>query len=181
MIAFDYLCLMEDMIKLRARKVDVPVSKKEGALGLIFLSGSAVLMCPLNEITAIIPIPTFARVPKVKDWMIGVSNYRGEVLSITDLAGMLTSQLSIITKDSRVFVIANQDEYSGLLVNRVLGLQHVAETHSIDTLPRGLMGEYLPFVTGGMVTERFQLPIVSCHAIIRHPLFKNVVEQELEN
>lgn len=172
---------MEEMIARCSRKVDVPMSKKEGALGLIFSSGSAVLMCPLSEITAIIPIPTFVRIPKVKPWMIGISNYRGEVLSITDLAGMLTSQLSTITKDSRIFVIANQDEYSGLLVNRVLGLQHMTQTHNIDALPAGLMVEYFPFVTGGIVTERFQLPIVSCYAIIRHPLFKNVVQKEFEN
>lgn len=172
---------MENTVKQQAKKIDVPESKKEGALGLIFLSGSSVLMCPLNEITAIISVPKFACVPKVKPWMLGISNFRGEVLPITDLAGMLTSQLSVINKDSRIFVIANQDEYSGLLVNRVLGLQHVSETYRVEMLPRGLMGEYLPFVTGGIMTEQFQLPIVSCRAIIRHPLFKNVVQQGFEN
>lgn len=174
--AFHYLCQIEEAVKQRAKKVDVPLSKKEGALGLIFLSGSAVLMCPLNEIAAIIPVPKMAALPKVKSWMLGISNYRGEVLSITDLAGMLTSQLSILTKDSRVFVIVSQNEYSGLLVNRVLGLQRVVETYSVESLPRGLLGEYLPFITGGMMTERFQLPILSCRAIIRHPLFKNVMK-----
>ena len=179
--AYEYLSLIEQAIERQTRKTQTSAHPVKGWVGLMFLSGNSVLMCPLHEITAILPITNFVRIPKVKSWMIGVCHYQGEALPITDLSAMLISKLSVISKYSRIFVIKRQDEYVGILVSRVLGLQRVTQTYGIEHLPKELMAEYFPFVSGAMVTERFQLPIISCKEIIKHHAFNHVMIDETES
>lgn len=178
--AFGYLYLIEQAVLVRDQKNASQPSDKKGWMGLMFLSGHSVLMTPLEEVIGIVPVAKMSPVPKVKPWVLGMSTFRSEIFPVTDLAGMLSQKLSTITRDSRVLIIATQDEYSGLLVNRVLGLQRVTDQHSIEKLPEGLMAEYKPFVVGAIINERFQLPIISCKLIVRHPLFKDVILREKE-
>lgn len=178
--AFDYLQSIEQAERLNLKEANSPQSDNLGWVGLMFLSGHSVLMTPLKEVVGIIPVSTFAKVPNVKPWLLGMSSYRGKIFPVTDFAGMLTSELTVITKDSRILIIATGDEYSGLLVARVLGLQRVFEHHSVEGLPFGLMAEYEPFVVGAIMNERFQLPIISCKSIVQHPQFKKVRLKETE-
>lgn len=178
--AFGYLCLIKQAAQLRLDKASLPQSDNKGWMGLMFLSGHSVLMTPLEEVVGIVPVTDFAVIPGVKPWVLGMSSYRGEIFPVTDLDAMLTGRLCSLTKDARILIVSLQDEYSGLLVSRVLGLQRVTEQHSVDKLPKGLMGEYYPFVTGAIINERFQLPIISCQAIVRHPHFKDVTLRETE-
>lgn len=147
----------------------------------MFQSGHSVLMTPLEEVVGIVPVYGFASIPGVKPWVLGMSSYRGEIFPVTDLNGMLTDTLSSITKDARILIVSLQDEYSGLMVSRILGLQRITQQHSVEKLPKGLVEEYYPFVTGSIINERFQLPIISCQAIVRHPRFKDVTIREVEN
>lgn len=179
--AFGYLCLTQQAVKLRLNKASPPVSDNKGWLGLMFLSGHSVLMTPLEEVAGIVPVYGFASIPGVKPWVLGMSSYRGEIFPVTDLNGMLTNTLSPITKDSRILIVSMQDEYSGLMVSRVLGLQRITQQHSVEKLPKGLVEEYFPFVTGSIINERFQLPIISCQSIVRHPWFKDVTIREAGN
>lgn len=178
--AYDYLCLIEQAARLRFGKMNIPSTSRKGELGLMFLTGHSVLMAPLAEIMAITSLTSFIAVPRVKPWIIGISSYHDEIFPVTDLAGMLTQRLSVISRDSRILIIKSQEEYSGLLVNRILGLQHITDQHKASDLPQGLVAEYEPFVIGAMFNERFQLPIISCQSIIRHPSFKDIIQVKIE-
>lgn len=176
---YDYLRLIEQAAQLRLKKKEVRAVPQKVEVGLMFLTGHSVLMTPVVEIAGIVSVTSLVPIPAAKPWLIGISSARGELFPVTDLAGMLTGELSTLTHDSRILIITLQQEYFGILVNRILGLQYITSWQMRDTLPKGLMAEYEPFVIGAMLNERFQLPIVSCHAIIRHPMFKNIVQRHV--
>ncbi len=87
-------------------------------LGQLFLA-------PMGEVSELLEVPPSTRLPGVKGWVKGVSNVRGRLLPLYDLAGFLGETLSGQRKQYRVLVFEKDDLYAGLLVDRVFGMQHI--------------------------------------------------------
>lgn len=177
-LPFDYLLSLEQRILENApRRAYQSVSKNQW-MALSFLSGLNVLLTPLEEVSRILPVTSLTRVPGVKSWLRGLATYRGEAFPVTDLAGLSTKKLSIITKNTRIFMIQSHEGYCGLLIDRVLGLQHISKENKSKHNTSVLSPEYIPYMIGSIVISSSQLPIISCKAIVQHPRFRDCVLNE---
>jgi twitching motility protein PilI len=84
----------------------------------------------LNLQTAgeIVSVGTITAVPLTQPWFLGLTNIRGNLISVIDFARFQGLASSLIDKDSRIVAFAPALSFnSGLLVSRVLGLRNVAE------------------------------------------------------
>lgn len=106
---------------------------QEDWLGVVFESAGQKMIVPLGEVSEVLSFPELTTLPLVQPWLLGVANVRGRLLPLTDLAKFLGLQSAVRLKNRKVMVIEQDDVFSGLLVDQVLGIsrfvqgQYVAE------------------------------------------------------
>lgn len=84
----------------------------------------------LNLQTAgeIVAVGAISAVPLTQPWFLGLTNIRGNLISVIDFARFQGQGATTIDKDSRIVAFGPALAFnSGLLVTRVLGLRNVAE------------------------------------------------------
>ncbi len=113
--------LMERMQAARAG-ADTRVSQ----LGVMI--GQRRWLLSLQEAGEIISVGAITKVPLTHNWYLGLSNVRGNLISVIDFAAFQGQASTVIDKESRIVAFAPGLAFNcGLLVTRVLGLRNVAE------------------------------------------------------
>ncbi|WP_230658010.1 chemotaxis protein CheW [Psychrobacter sp. I-STPA10] len=93
-------------------------------LGVAFEVAGQRMVAPMGDISEILVSPDMTPIPLTQSWMLGIANIRGRLLPITDLAAFLNLQTDNLTSANRkIMVIDQPDIYSGLLVDKVFGIQ----------------------------------------------------------
>jgi len=91
--------------------------------GIGFMLAGQRFLAPMGEVGEILQTPRVTKVPGVRNWMMGVSNIRGRLVPILDLAGLLDVPSKANWRTRRVLVIGEGQQQHGLLVDDVLGMQ----------------------------------------------------------
>lgn len=115
---------------LSARLVNPAAGQSASKLGV--QAGDSRWLIDLADTSEVIPAPSVFPVPLTRAWFLGVTNIRGNLYSVVDFRAFSEGVATTITEDSRLLLIADKYRiYSGLLVDRVLGLYR-DEQLSID-------------------------------------------------
>jgi twitching motility protein PilI len=92
----------------------------------------------LQEAGEIVSVGAITQVPLTQDWFLGLSNIRGNLISVIDFARFQGHPPTAIEKDCRIVAFAPGLSFnSGLLVSRVMGLRNIAE---MELQPDGAEG-----------------------------------------
>ena len=112
----------------RARKSGRRGGKEFDWQGVVFEIGGQRLVAPMGQVSEILTMPEYTSLPLVKPWMLGIANIRGRLLPLTDLSRFLQvpSQLSQMAQ-RKVIVIDHDNMFSGLLVDKVLGIEQFTQ------------------------------------------------------
>ncbi|MBU3848150.1 MAG: chemotaxis protein CheW [Candidatus Acinetobacter avistercoris] len=81
-------------------------------------------VAPLGEVSEVIYPPLCTPIPNAQFWVKGLANIRGKLLSVTELASFITEQDVPSHDAQKVICILQNEHYVGLVVDRVLGIQH---------------------------------------------------------
>lgn len=82
----------------------------------------------LQEAGEIVSVGNITKVPLTQDWFLGLTNIRGNLISVVDFSRFQGASPSPIDKESRIVAFAPSLSFnSGLLVTRVLGLRNIAD------------------------------------------------------
>lgn len=176
---FVYLKTLEKALLLSAKGLPFYQISTDNWVGVSFLTGQQVLLISLEEVVEILRVPHLAPIPGVKSWIRGMTTSQGELFPISDFNGFLTQKVSALTQHSRVLVISYQDEYAGILVDRVLGLQRIANQNK-QKITKEVIPTLAPFIIGSFVNEYLDLPIISSKLLMGHPRFRDVALKEDE-
>ena len=93
--------------------------------GVAFEIMGQYFIAPLGEVSEVIYLPKYTVMPKVQNWLNGIANIRGKLLSVTDLSYFITGQQSQFQPLQKVICVHFEDQYIGIVVDRVLGIQHL--------------------------------------------------------
>jgi len=89
--------------------------------------GNDYWLVEMEDISEVLPMPPLTFVPLTKPWYRGVSNIRGNLYSISDLAAFLGLPEAPQEGQSRVLLVNPKFAFNaGLVVTRVLGLRDTA-------------------------------------------------------
>ncbi|WP_350656031.1 chemotaxis protein CheW [Psychrobacter sp. S1-30-MNA-CIBAN-0213] len=91
--------------------------------GIVFEVGGQRLVAPMGEVSEVLAMPEYTSMPLVQPWMLGIANVRGRLLPITDLAQFLQIPSQQQKSQRKVIVIDHSSVFSGLLVDRVIGIE----------------------------------------------------------
>lgn len=127
---------------------------------------------PMGQITEMLEVPSYTRLPSVQRWVRGVANVRGRLLPIFDLADFFNDKLAIARKPRRILVLESDDLYSGLMVDAVFGMQHFPiDTFSTETseVPESLWD----FVAGSYGLGKNRWSLFDIEKLAQDPRFIN--------
>ncbi|MBN9287648.1 MAG: hypothetical protein BGO43_13780 [Gammaproteobacteria bacterium 39-13] len=176
---FAYLIGLEKAILNFAKGMPVHQTSIDNWVGVSFLTGDKVLLISLEEVVEIMRVPQLAPVPGVKPWLRGMATSRGELFAVTDFSGFLTQKISLLTHESRILVIHNADEYVGILVDRVLGLQRIANKN-IKKAKTEIGSSLAPFITNAFIHDEGEIPIIDSKPLILDHRFNDISLREDE-
>lgn len=112
----------------RARKAGRRSGQEFDWQGVVFEIGGQRLIAPMGEVSEVLAMPEYTSVPLSQPWVLGVANIRGRLLPLTDLAQFLKVPSRLPQMSQRkVIVIEHGTEFSGLLVDRVLGIEQFSK------------------------------------------------------
>ena len=144
------IALLRDIeSKVRHQAAGLPEQEEiiETWSGVGFRLGEHYFVSPMSEVTEILRVPAYTRLPNVKTWVLGVSNIRGRLIPIIDLNAFFSYDSKAPIRNRRILVVEQEEQSDGLVVDSVEGMQYFPVENFKDSVP-DLPEHIKPFVTG---------------------------------
>jgi twitching motility protein PilI len=120
--------LREFQAQLVERMQAVRTGAQEYASQLGVMVGQRRWLLNLQEAGEIVSVGAITPVPLTQRWFLGLTNIRGNLISVIDFAGFQGFPATPIDKESRIVAFAPALSFnSGLLVSRVIGLRSMSD------------------------------------------------------
>ena len=125
------------LLEYEKRSVNFAPGKKGGDgvseewSGVTFAIGDVRMACNISRIGEILPCPQATPVPGAKQWIVGLANVRGELLTVVDLPQFLTGARSPLTARSRLLSTTLNKAPIGLLIDGVFGQRHFLDSDAV--------------------------------------------------
>jgi len=141
--------------------------------GIGFLLDGRRYVAPLEQVSEILQVPAYTRVPGVHHWMKGIANVRGRLMAVMDLTGFLDKSTPLQEKRRRLLVIDQGDLYTGLTVDDVYGMQHFPVT-SYAADPEDVDAAVQSFLQGSYEKDGEIWQVFSIENLAEDPRFLQV-------
>lgn len=131
-----------------------------------FLLGDILLAIPLASALEIGHKPEIRALPNLPDWILGVSNIRGEIVSIVDLNLYFKLKSYGPKRDRRFIIVHNQDMKVGIVVDRVMGIISLEQPdlESMDVPYHE--GEIAEYISGVISSDQKMLNILDIDKLL---------------
>ncbi len=135
-----------------ARKSRRHSKSRDQWIGVAFEVAGQRFVAPMGEISEVLAMPTvYSSIPLSQPWLVGVANVRGRLLPLTDLSGFIgITAPTLRLTERKVLVIDQADIFSGLVVDKVLGIQQF-DFHDYVAEPLADDSPFMPYNHGKFV------------------------------
>ena len=132
-----------------------PDTETTGSRYVLFVVGDQQFALPLTEVREIDRCGGITFLPKTPDWLRGVTNLRGEIVSVTDFRRLLNLSAGSCERNEKIIVVHSQQYQArtALVVERVLGIRSL---HARQDMPNHLGGRMLDFAESVAVEEKHE-------------------------
>jgi twitching motility protein PilI len=171
--AFQALASLAAISRQSARGLpaQVDVVPRWSGVGFSFLGFQFVTT--IGQVAELLEVPSSTRLPGVHPWVVGLSNVRGRLLPLLDLAMFFGGKLTAQRKQHRVLVVERDNFYTGLLVDRAFGMQHFS-ADSYDESCEGIPDMLESYVQGSYQDAAGnKWYVFNVAALIEEPRFAN--------
>jgi len=130
----------------------------------------------LQEAGEIVSVGNITPVPLTQPWFLGLTNIRGNLVSVVDFAGFCGLPATPVDKESRIVAFAPALAFNGgLLVSRVLGLRNVTEMEPHADAAAELAAEEAPWAARRYVDRESRIwTELNLSLIVQDPRFMQV-------
>ena len=132
---FELLQELERRARTSLRASETSSDAAEEWVGIAFRLGSESFVANRTDVREVMPLPEqMTRVPGAKPWLRGVTNVRGQLMTIVDLRAFLGSG-GAPDRRSRVLVMASREVPTGVIVDQVFGFRRFSANEYEDEAP----------------------------------------------
>lgn len=131
-----------------------------------FYVGNALCGMDILKIQEINKLMEMTKVPQAPDYMLGILNLRGQIVTIIDLGQKLGLGSAELSGESRNIIINAPGEHVGLLVSRISDVVMV-DPDKIEPAPANMRGIQGAFFTGVYKTENKLIGILDVREVLR--------------
>ncbi|SFL89327.1 chemotaxis protein CheW [Marinobacter zhejiangensis] len=167
-------------IAQRSRSLAAGLPEQQEAIelwnGIGFVLAGKRYVAPMGEVVEILHVPRYTHIPGVRSFMLGAANVRGRLLPLVDLAHFFDlPHSSRSMRERRVLVIEQDDVFSGLVVDGVLGMQYFSTESFVDQ-PKDVPPVVQPLVQGGYERNEEIWNVFSTTALVEDERFLDVAQ-----
>lgn len=137
---------------------------------VLFELGETCYAIPLDNVLELQRLPRLTPLPNVPDWLRGVMNLRGDILSVVDLRSLLGLPAFDQPQSQRLVVVRSTQEEiaTGWVVDRVVGVRRLAIEEAQATVPT-TNGIAVRFVRGLMSHEGKMVALLDVNRVLSSP------------
>jgi purine-binding chemotaxis protein CheW len=145
------------VLKARARalaKEGVRVEEDESHLEVVeFMLAHERYALELTHIREVYPLKELTPLPGTPDFVLGIINVRGQILSIVDIKRFFDLPHKGLTNLNQVIILQSDKMEFGILADEILGTRSIPASDIQTSLPTltGIRADYLKGVTGDRV------------------------------
>jgi len=136
---------------------------------ITFALQNILLALPLSSALEIGHRPMITPLFNLPDWVLGVSNIRGEVVSIVDLKTYFELPTSGSKGGGRLIIVHNRDMKVGMLVDRIMGILSLDQIDTDIQESPHREGELSSFISGVVVSGENLLNILDVDKLLSSP------------
>lgn len=168
---YELLQSMEQMARIAAAGTGFATALQAEWIGVGFSIDGRRFVAPRADVREILQVPNLTQVPGAKGWLLGLSNVRGQLLTVVDLKDFLIGQRSTRADGQLNALVINSEEVpSALVVDEVLGFRRFAEADRVDAPPE-LDGDEGDYVVGAFMRDDEVWGIFSLNRLTGSPAF----------
>jgi purine-binding chemotaxis protein CheW len=130
-----------------------------------FYVGDAVCGMDILKVQEINKLMEMTKVPQAPDYMVGILNLRGQIVTIIDLAKKLGLSSSNLGNDPRNIIVNAPGEHIGLLVRQISDVV-MADPDRIESPPANMSGIQGGYFTGVYKTDNKLIGILDIKAVL---------------
>ncbi len=134
---------------------------------IIFSLAEARYAVPINQVVEVGEAQRITPVPNVPDWVMGVTNLRGDIISVVDCGAFLDLHDKITPEMSCMCVVRNKklNLTTSLMVDRIEGMLNLTE--DLIVLPQASLGDRLiPYLQGVYDHEGHLLNVLNLEGLL---------------
>jgi purine-binding chemotaxis protein CheW len=140
-----------------------------------FRVGPETFGVPITCVHEIVRVPEITNVPDSPEYVEGVINLRGKIVSVVDLRKRLGAQLTARDKKNRVIVVESDGKLVGLIVDAASEVMKIPHAE-IEPPPRVLAEDDHSYVTGvGKMKDRLVI-LVDLQRVLQRGELRKVTE-----
>lgn len=136
--------------------------------------GESYYALPMKNVQEIQQLPMVTYLPHLPEWVPGVCNLRGNIVSIVDLKQLLGFEATNFTSKTRLVVVrtGNQDLTTGLVVDEVVRITEV-ELSQIRPPVGPLEGRLGQFLKGTYETSEAVICVLDLETTLNSPTLRS--------
>ena len=141
--------------------------------GIGFSFGGRTYVAALGEIGETMIIPKYTHIPRVREWVLGLANVRGQLVPLLDMGRFLGRRSSLDSPRARMLLVETEDLITGLVVDTVAGLQRLPEksfTRQVHQVPESIF----PFLRGTYSRDGEDWIVLNLRSWLQDESFKEV-------
>ena len=106
------------------------------------------------------------KVPQAQEYVTGILNLRGEIVTVIDLGIKLGLSSTRISEKTRNIIVNSKDEHVGLLVDSIADVVQ-AESDKVEPAPANIGGVKGKYFEGVFKTEKSLIGILNVEEVLR--------------
>jgi purine-binding chemotaxis protein CheW len=130
-----------------------------------FFVGDALCGMDILKVQEINKLIEMTRVPKAPEYVLGILNLRGEIVTIIDLGKKLGLKSTELDDKTRNIIVSSNEEHIGLLVEQICDVVQ-AEWNRIEKPPSNIGNLQGKFFTGVYKTENSLIGILDVEKVL---------------
>ena len=146
-------------------KVSTPVHKQF----ILFTIEDTRLAIPLSNTLEIGDQPDITPLPNLPKWVLGISNIRGEIISLINFKAFLGISSSGAKGEQRFIIIRNQEIKVGIIVDKIMGILSLDPSDGEIQNNPYRKGEIANYIQGTAVTREGVTNILDIDKLLSSP------------
>lgn len=130
-----------------------------------FYVGTSLCGMDILKVQEINKLVEMTVVPQAPDYVMGILNLRGQIVTIIDLGKKLGLSSTAMSPDTRNIIVNSKGEYIGLLVERISDVV-TSDRESVEPPPANIGGVQGKYFTGVHKTANQLIGILDVEAVL---------------
>jgi chemotaxis signal transduction protein len=147
---------------------------EKGDSYILVAIGSGRLAVSLEDVVEVGDLPVVTWLPNVPEWVLGIINVRGEIVSVVDLPRFLKWPVESSLRRGRMIILQHRGVKAAVQIENVLGMYRKTEQPEMVSGGPWLLGKKIEALPHGLTIDDQVFYVLDCRSLMTSERFTGV-------